>query len=83
MRHSERAKKNTRAGIEARIALIGAKIRELREEKQIYIKYKKRGLNATFCNKVIRAINNKIITRTQQLNRYISRKQRWQREGKI
>ena len=82
-RFSERAKKNTRLGIDIRIAVIKARLAELKEERALYQRYARMGLNKTFCNRVIRALNDKIITRTQQLNRYLSRRARWKREGRI
>jgi len=77
MRRSERARKNSRLGIDARMAVIRANIEELKKEKRIYESYKKRGLNPSFCNSVIRVIIRKVAMRINQLARYERRRKRW------
>jgi len=82
-RHSPRARKNTRLGIELRIKTIEVRIKELREEIVLYRRYKRMGLNQKFLNQVIIVVNKKIAIRTQQLRRYKARYARLWREGKI
>lgn len=82
-RHSPRARKNTRLGIELRIKTIEVRIKELREEIVLYRRYKKMGLNQKFLNHVIIVVTKKIAIRTQQLRRYKARYARLWREGKI
>lgn len=83
MRHSDRAKRNSRLGIDARIAIIKANVDELKREKKIYENFKRRGLNAVFCNTVIKTIIRKIAGRISQLNRYEARRRRWLKNGFI
>jgi len=82
-RHSPRARKNTRLGIELRIKTIEVRIKELHEEVKLYRRYKKMGLNQVFCTKVIRSTIKKIATRKEQLARYKARYARLWKEGKI
>ena len=82
-RHSERAKRNTRNGIELRMAVIIARMAEIHEEIKLYRAYKKKGLNARFINRVITALNKKLANRRSQLARYKARYARLKREGKI
>jgi len=82
-RHSPRARKNTRLGIELRIKTIEVRINELREEIVLYQRYKRMGLNQKFLNQVIKSVTKKIAIRTQQLRRYKVRYARLWREGKI
>jgi len=82
-RHSPRARKNTRLGIELRIKTIEVRIKELGEEIVLYRRYKRMGLNQKFLNQVIIVVNKKIVMRKSQLRRYKARYARLWREGKI
>lgn len=82
-RHSPRARKNTRLGIELRIKTIEVRIKELREEVKLFRRYKKMGLNHKFLNRVIWSTNSKIATRKMALKEYKDRHSRLKREGKI
>lgn len=82
-RHSPRARRNTKLGIELRIKTIEVRIKELREEIVLYQRYKRMGLNQKFLNQVIKSVTKKIAIRTSQLRRYKARYARLWREGKI
>lgn len=82
-RHSPRARKNTRLGIELRIKTIEVRIKELHEEVILYRRYKKMGLNQKFLTRVIQSTIRKIASRKVQLREYKDRYARLWREGKI
>jgi len=82
-RHSGRARRGSRLGIDLRISVIKTKLAELQREVTTYKRYLNRGLNDRWIKHVIATIQKKIRKRTVELNRYLARRARWKREGKI
>ena len=79
-RHSERAKKNHRDGINLRIGIIQAKIAEIQKEIKLY----ERLAHTKFARRVLHVLKTKKLpTRKRQLARYIARKAKLKREGRI
>jgi hypothetical protein len=70
-------------GIDLRISIIKTRIEEMKREVTTYKRYLNRGLNDRWMKHVIATIQKKIRKRTVQLNRYLARRARWKREGKI
>lgn len=79
-RHSQRARKNSRDGINLRIGIIEARIVEIKKEIKLYERFS----HTAFGRKVLRVLRHrKLPLRMRQLARYKRRKARLQREGKI
>ncbi len=80
LRHSERAKKNSRDGINLRIGVIEARVAGIKKEIKLYERF----AHSAFAQRVLRVLRHrKLPTRLRQLARYKRRKARLQREGKI
>lgn len=80
-KHSDRARKNSREGIEIRIFNVKNNIASLKKQKTFYEKLARSG--NSFARKSLVGINRNLADRNAQLKRYISRKNRWIKEGKI
>ena len=79
-RHSERARRNSRDGINLRIGVIQARILEIKKEIRLYERF----AHTPFARRVLYVLRTrKLPTRQRQLARYLRRKSRLQREGKI
>ncbi len=79
-RHSERAKKNSRDGIDLRIGIIEARVLEIKKEIKLYERY----AHSNFARRVLTVLRTrKLPTRLRQLARYKARKAKLKREGKI
>jgi hypothetical protein len=81
MKYSQRAKKNTRDPINLRILDVRINLTALKSYKKTYERFAKSG-NA-FAKKALRGIKKNILKRDAQLNRYLSRKDRLKKQGKI
>ena len=79
LKHSERAKKNSRDGINLRIGVIEARIVEIKKEIKLYERY----AHTRFARRVLSALRKKLVTRNRQLARYRARKQRLIETGQI
>ena len=79
-RHSERAKRNHRDGINLRIGIIEARIQEIEREITLY----QRLAHTAFARRVLHVLRTrKLPTRKRQLARYLARRALLRREGKI
>ncbi len=79
-RHSEKAKRNSRDGINLRIGIIEARIVEIKKEIKLY----ERLSHTKFARRVLFVLRTrKLPKRQKQLARYRARKARLKREGKI
>jgi len=80
LRHSERAKKGARDGINLRIGIIEARIVEIKKEIKLYERFS----HTKFGGRVLQVLKyRKLPKREAQLRRYKARKARLKREGKI
>jgi len=79
VKYSERAKKNTRDGINLRIGVIETRIEGIKKEIRLY----ERLAHTIFARRVLTALKRKLIKRKSQLTRYLRRKVRLKKEGKI
>jgi len=82
-KYSDRARRNTRNGIDMRILIIKDRIAGLQKEAKDYSRYLNKGLNDKWIRKVITTVNRKISTRKQQLRLYETRRTRWLKQGRI
>ena len=82
-RYSERARRNSRNGINMRIQIMEDRLLELNREVHTYKHYLNRGLNDKWIRHVIVTVQRKIRVRQAQLKRYTNRRARLRREGKI
>ncbi len=78
-RHSARAKKNSRDGINLRIGVIQARIINIKVEIKLYERFN----HTAFGRKVLSTLRKKLLKRTSQLNRYLRRKDRLKSTGQI
>jgi len=79
-RYSDRAKKNHRDGINLRIGIIQARILEIKAEIRLYERF----AHTKFARRVLYVLRTrKLPTRQRQLARYLRRKARLKRLGKI
>ena len=83
MNHSERAKRNTRLGVDLRIRTIEARIAGIKKEIALYRKYQRYGLSPNFIKRVLTALEHKLAERQRVLKVYKERRARYKREGKI
>jgi len=82
-RYSERAKRNSRNGINMRIAIMEERIVELNREVSTYKRYLNRGMNDRWIRHLIATVIKKIRVRKAQLKRYTDRRARLKRTGQI
>jgi len=82
-RYSERAKRGTRYGLFLRRDRIKANIETIKGEIKLYKKYRGKGLNDGFINRVLRALDKKIAKRKSQLKEYEVRIADYKKRGLI
>jgi len=81
-RYSDRARRNSRLGIELRMKTIQAKIKEINTEIVLYTRYQK-SLRSRWIARVLVVLRRKLRIRQGQLGRYKERYDRLKKEGKI
>lgn len=82
-RYSERAKRGTRYGLFLRRDKIKSNIETIKGEIKMYKKYRGKGLNDGFINRVLRALDKKLAKRKSQLKEYTARIADYKERGLI